>query len=362
MAKLRVGIIGASVQAGWGARAHIPALRSLEDFEIVAVATTRIETAEASAAAFGIERAFGSVEALLGAPGIDVVSVCVRVPHHAPIVSASIQAGKHVYCEWPLTVTTEQAQSLTEAARTRGVTTAIGLQARVDPAVRHARQLLRDGFVGEIQAASLTYSSPWPVAIPAAYAAMQDAKSGLSQLELSAGHNLDALSWLLGDFSSVYAFMATQVPEAKLTDTGQTISRTSADQIVVQGIINGATVSAHILGAPGGGTGTRIEIQGTTGSLLLVSPSREAIQSAAPVLSHFKKGKTVPLEIPPECTLAPTAPPGPAANVANMYAAFGTAIRSGSAFEHDFDVGLQRHRLLDTLRMSASTGTRLAIP
>lgn len=363
MSKLRVGIVGASIQGGWGSRAHIPALRSLEDFEIRAVATTNIETARASAEAFGIPKAFANAQELVASPDIDIVAVCVRVPHHAELVSAAINAGHHVYCEWPLTVTTAEAESVASLATVRGIATAIGLQARVDPALRHARRLLAGGAIGEVQAASLTYSSPWPVAVPSAYALMQDARSGLSQLELSGGHNLDALCWLLSDFSQLSAVITTHVPSAKLVDTGVAVPRTSADQIVVSGkLSSGVTVSAHILGAPGGGTGTRIEIQGTTGCLLLSSTSREAIQSAAPTLSHFVKGKTSPIEIPTDCILAPSAPAGVAANVANMYAAFAAALRSGKRFEHDFAVGLDRHRMLDAIRESARTGARTVLP
>ena len=48
--RLRVGMIGAGVEPGWGPEAHLPALRGLDEFELVAVATSRQETADAAAA------------------------------------------------------------------------------------------------------------------------------------------------------------------------------------------------------------------------------------------------------------------------------------------------------------------------
>jgi predicted dehydrogenase len=51
-------------------------------------------------------------------------------------------AGKHVYCEWPLGWTTAEAVELTALAEARGLVTAVGLQARVNPAVMHLKELL----------------------------------------------------------------------------------------------------------------------------------------------------------------------------------------------------------------------------
>ena len=74
---------------------------------------------------------------------IDAVAVVVRVPSHYAPTKAALEAGKHVYCEWPLGRTTEEAVELAELARARGLTTAVGLQARVDPALMYLRELSR---------------------------------------------------------------------------------------------------------------------------------------------------------------------------------------------------------------------------
>src|SRR6201986_4621938 len=101
--KYRVGIVGLSPGRGWAATAHIPALRALSDvFETAGVANTSLASAKAAAAAFGIPRAFESVADLVASPDIDVVAVTVKVPHHREVVTAALEAGKHVYCEWPL--------------------------------------------------------------------------------------------------------------------------------------------------------------------------------------------------------------------------------------------------------------------
>jgi predicted dehydrogenase len=100
---LRIGIIGLSAERGWATAAHIPALRALsDDFELAGVANTSFASARAAPAAFGLPRAFESTAQLVASPDIDVVVVSVKVPHHRELVSEALNAGKSVYCEWPL--------------------------------------------------------------------------------------------------------------------------------------------------------------------------------------------------------------------------------------------------------------------
>src|SRR5207237_8843699 len=101
--RIRVGIIGANPDRGWAAQAHIPALKSLaDDFEITALSTSRRESADAARKRFGVSLAFDNHDELVRSDGVDVVAVTVKVPHHLELATAALNAGKAVYCEWPL--------------------------------------------------------------------------------------------------------------------------------------------------------------------------------------------------------------------------------------------------------------------
>jgi predicted dehydrogenase len=63
-AAIRIGVIGANIHRGWAPQSHLPALAASPDFELVAVCTTRRETAEESARAFGADLAFGAAGAV----------------------------------------------------------------------------------------------------------------------------------------------------------------------------------------------------------------------------------------------------------------------------------------------------------
>src|SRR5687768_10483836 len=99
---LRVGLVGANPERGWAPWAHVPALNALPQFRLEGVSARTRETAEAAARAFGAARAYGDTWELVRSPDVDIVTICVKVPEHRPIVLAALEAGKHVFCEWPL--------------------------------------------------------------------------------------------------------------------------------------------------------------------------------------------------------------------------------------------------------------------
>src|SRR5690242_12176322 len=155
--KIRLGIVGATVTpggSGWGANAHVPALHALADnYELWAVCTAHEETAKASADAFGAELAFSNFDDMVADPDVDLISVVVRVPGHHDLVMKALQGGKNVFCEWPLGANVAEAERMANLARERSLQTAVGLQARSDPALMYARELVQQGHIGRVLSA-----------------------------------------------------------------------------------------------------------------------------------------------------------------------------------------------------------------
>ena len=110
---IRVGIVGANAERGWARDAHLDALRALSStFTISAVSARDLTQAAAAAEYFGAQLAFGDSRELVRSRDVDVVVVAVKVPEHRSVVLAALDAGKHVYCEWPLGRTTAEAVEL----------------------------------------------------------------------------------------------------------------------------------------------------------------------------------------------------------------------------------------------------------
>ncbi len=192
--RIRVGIIGANPDRGWGAEAHIPALRSLpDDFEITALSTSRRESADAAGKRFGVPLAFDNHNDLVNSADVDVVAITVKVPHHFELATAALNAGKAVYCEWPLGNGLQEAEQLAALAKKQRVLAVAGLQARAAPPVLYVRDLIRQGYVGEVLSTTLIGSGMgWGGAVPPYNAYLNDRKNGATLLSIAVGHAADA--------------------------------------------------------------------------------------------------------------------------------------------------------------------------
>ena len=360
---IRAGIIGANVGYGWGTRAHLPAMQALPEYDVVAVCTTREETADETARQFDIPIALDDHGELVTHPDVELVLVCVRVPGHQELVTAALQAGKHVYCEWPLGANLEEAIALSELAEAQGVRHMVGLQARGAPALGRAKALIAEGYVGDVLAATMLSSLPGAGQRPSSSAWATDRTQGVTTLTIAGGHSLDALCFCLGEFRDLSAVVSTQQPEVRLTDTGETVRATAPDNVLVSGVLeSGATVSAHIMSVPVHGTGFAMEVQGADGTLVVTSAG--SAQMGELSLRGARRGEEELREIPldeGDRWVPDDVPPGPPLNVAQMFRRLGERIRDGAAAEPDFGLAVTRHRLLDATQRASDTGERQSL-
>ena len=377
---IKVGIIGANPDRGWGSGVHAPVVQSLPGFELVAVGTSRKESAERSAQCLGVQHAFTSVEDMAAHPEVDLVSICVLAPYHHDIAMTVLRAGKHVYCEWPLAIDTARATAMRDLAVSRGLGNAIGLQLRGTPEVRHMRDLIGDGYVGEIRSATLHCAIPGIRDMtPASAIEMTTRASGTTTLSIHGGHALDALRVLAGDFASLSAQLLTQYPRITVVETGEVRAKDTPDQVLVQGVTrSGAAIVAHISSVAGAGFGMEIRIQGTDGCLSLVSQSPNPPPMMPFALRGARAGASVQsITIPDDydCAFIPAdlagtepypgvfAPRSTLTGIATLYQRLGDRIRDATAkaadfAAPDFAIAVEMHQLLDAIERAAATGMR----
>src|SRR5881398_4122857 len=208
--RIRVGIIGANPDRGWAAQAHIPALRSLaDDFEVTALSTSRRESADAAGKLFDVAAAFDNHQELVNSPVVDVVAVTVKVPSHLELATAALEARKAVYCEWPLGNGLNEAETLAALAKKQGVLAVAGLQARSAPAVAYVRDLVEQGYVGDVLSTTLIGSGMgWGPTVEPFNDYLNDRKNGATMLAIALGHAADALCYCLGEARELSATMA----------------------------------------------------------------------------------------------------------------------------------------------------------
>jgi len=359
--KIRVGIVGANPQRGFASVAHIPALQALPDFEITAVCTSRQDSAEAAARDLAAPLAFSDCEKLAQHPDVDLVTVSVKVPDHYRPVMAAIEAGKHVYCEWPLGRDTAEAIRMRDAANARGIRHAVGLQGQMSPAINYLKDLIAEGYVGRVLSATMIACAPnWGASIDRAYQA--DRANGANLLTITGGHTVDALCHCLGELHELSAFAVSQRDRIPLAGTGETVVKTVPDQLAVSGIAgNGAVVSFQVRGGMARGTAFLFEIHGEEGDLVLSATTRNSMQRQTLELKGARGADTplAELPVPGKYRWVPEAVPAEDPyNVAQLYAKLGQSIRNGKPVSPGFDAAVTRHRLLDMITRASETGQK----
>jgi predicted dehydrogenase len=340
----------------------LPAIVASPEFELTAVCTTRQESAEESRAKFGARLAFDDWHKMLDHPDIDAVAVVLRVPSHYEPTMAALNAGKHVYTEWPLGRNTAEAQEMAELAQAKGVRNMVGLQARAAPALLYAKELVESGYVGEVLSCHVSRIQEGLLERTSDRSWQRDKDMGANTLTITCGHTIDALRFVVGDFSNVSAVVSTQAREWLELDTQQKVGVTSPDNILVSGrLANGGVASVHVASNPWAGSGYRMEIYGRDGTLAVSSeesPNHDGMR-----LQGARGGNVLEdLEVPGKYTyVLEGMPRGAPYNVGQMYYQFGQGIRSGENCQPDFNAAVELHRFLDSIQEASAQGREVTV-
>ncbi len=146
---MNVAIIG----AGAIARNMCATIRGMKELgrpvELYAIASRSLEKAEAFAREQGVLKAYGSYEAMLADPEVDLVYIATPHSHHAEQMKLCIQYGKAILCEKAFTANLKQAEEVLALAREKGVYVAEGIWPRYMPSRWIINDLLAEGVIGE---------------------------------------------------------------------------------------------------------------------------------------------------------------------------------------------------------------------
>jgi predicted dehydrogenase len=152
-----MGLVG----AGFVGPHHLDAVRRLGYVDVVAIAGSSEASAKKKADALYVPRAYGSFEALLNDPDVQVVHNATPNYLHFPVNMAAIAKGKHVVSDKPLAMTAAEAKQLVDAANKAGIVHAVTFNYRGNPLVQHARQLVASGGIGKPTFVHGQYLQDW---------------------------------------------------------------------------------------------------------------------------------------------------------------------------------------------------------
>ena len=224
---LKAGVVG----TGFIGVVHVEALRRL-GVDVKGVVGSTRERAAAKADAAGLPPPYESYEALLADPEVDVVHLTTPNHLHYPQVKDALSAGKHVVCEKPLAMTSEQSAELVELAERSGLVHCTNFNIRFYPQVQQARALVRRGDLGDVWNVHGGYLQDW-LLLPTDWNWRLEPEKGgeLRAVGDIGSHWMDLTQFVTGlEIERVFADLATTVP-VRRRPTGEVETFAAADDV-----------------------------------------------------------------------------------------------------------------------------------
>jgi predicted dehydrogenase len=255
MSTVKVGIIGAGKAGALFGKAVVAS----KNGELQAIAAATQDEADSVGPALNCPHNTGDWKAVLGDPKVQAVFICSPTFLHAEMAIAAAEAGKHVLCDKPMCLSSDEADAMTAACEKAGVMLMIGFIERFNPAFRVVKENIKNGNIGDPVMVSCRRVHPprkgsW---------IMDDSKSGGAFLHTGC-HNIDLVQWL---FDCPVTSLSAEQRESGISPGFTDVST------VIGKLENGVMFSmmesyAHPTGLPMG-VDRSFEILGTEGALYL---------------------------------------------------------------------------------------------
>ena len=155
-APVKLGIIGCGNVTR---KRHLPAIQSLSDLQLVALADIDVSRLDQAGDRYGIQRRYSDYHDLLQDQDIEAVAVCAPLELHVEMALAALDAGKHVLIEKPLAPSLDQADELIERAEGSPCKVMVGYNLRWHRLVRQAREMIRQGKLGQTELAVAVFTA-----------------------------------------------------------------------------------------------------------------------------------------------------------------------------------------------------------
>ena len=219
---VRIGLIGCG---GVTHERHLPALKSLPDADVVAVADVDSARLNRVADQFQIPARSTDYRSLLDNSAIDAVAVCVPVGLHVEVALAALEAGKHLFVEKPLSLDLGEIDRLIERASRSSKMVTVGFNLRRHRLLREAREIIRSGSLGRLEMIRTTLTSNHQK-VPAWRAKRESGGGALIEMAV---HQFDLWRFLLGtEVEEVFTYSRS----SEWDDETATVSARMSDGVI----------------------------------------------------------------------------------------------------------------------------------
>jgi len=274
MEPLGVGIIG----FGFMGRTHTFAHRSIPLYydpppvrcELRAVCRTTEQGAAEAMEVGGFARCTTDPMEVIAAEDVDIVHVCTPNHLHFEQLRAAIEAGKHIYCDKPVTGSLQEAEALERMLPDYRGVSQVALQYRFLPATMRARELVEAGFLGPVTHFRAAYLHSGSVDPQKAVNWKSTAAAGGGVIRDLGSHIVDLLWWLIGPFEAVHCVSRIWAEQRPSLDEPGKMMKIDAEEAAVM-VLRSADGAFGTVEASKIATGTedelRFEIHGRHGAM-----------------------------------------------------------------------------------------------
>lgn len=346
---INIGFVGAG---GNTTLRHLPGFKAIGGVELVSVANRSRASGQRVADEFGIQRVYDNWEELISSPDTNAICIGTWPYMHCKLVLESLAAGKHVITEARMAMNSNEARVMLEASLENP-----GLVAQVVPSPmtlsvdNTIKELIADGFLGEVLSADLTISAGGFIERQAAFHWRNDRDMSGNNI-MTMGIWYEGIMRWLGPAESVTAINRVQVKHRQ-DDTGTRRHITVPDHVeILCEMASGPLMRMRLSSVTGLGPEDGMWIFGTEGTLYIKGPSREARTPA--MLSGGRRG---------DSELSPISIPSDKQGAWRVEEEFVNAIRGLEPVTHtNFFDGLRYMEFTDAVTLSSQSGQKIHLP
>jgi predicted dehydrogenase len=354
---LRVGIMSAN----WGAFAHLPAWRAIPGVEVVAICTSRRETAEAAAQRCNISTPLWDAQAMAAHPDIDILDLGTRPSVRDPVVLAGLRNGKHIYDAIPFATNIDRARELHTAWKRSGTVAVVDAFCEWIPAHRLAKEMLDEGFLGQPFGGTCffqisLFNKPMPQ-FP--YNWFWQAGLGVSAVRNLGSHALHMLTYLFGEITELVAHDSQLLQEWRFPDGNVIKPQTNDFASLLVRFRSGLVMQLQVSWSATVPPGWQVEVFGSKGRLAMRAPNFPTGRDTTLHAGTLDGGSMTRVEIPerllrtPEVNVDFAGEPQPVYPMALSMNQMIKAIRGKGRARPDFEQAWAVERALEAVRRSS---------
>lgn len=282
---------------------YVPAFNAVDDAKLVAVLSRDTVRAESFAKEHGIANAYSDLQALLSDPQVDAVIVATPDATHEPQAIAAAKAGKHIFCEKPMSTTLASCERMAEVIRASGVTFAMGFDNRFNQGLRRIKAMMENGDIGPVRYAHAFATTA--VSSPDDWRAAGE-QSRYWALSATGTHIIDIYRWYFGDPGKVGGAFSAPLYHGDKDEISTLIldypGRLTADLTVAAILPANNRIELH--GEKGSIIGEQVFGRTNPQAFVTCNGQRQAIDQTDPFTSEIKDFvEAIQQGRPPEATL-----------------------------------------------------------